>query len=83
MKNATFLDVAPRRSCANRRFGGTYRLHLQGRKIHERRTSENRWLADFYTLQMEMIHSSETSVHIRSSRRHIQEDGILLERIFI
>jgi hypothetical protein len=29
MKNAVFWDVAPCRSCVNRRFGGTYRLHLQ------------------------------------------------------
>jgi hypothetical protein len=33
MMNAVFWDVAPCRSCANRRFLGTYRLHLQGRKI--------------------------------------------------
>jgi hypothetical protein len=32
MKNAVFWDVMPCRSCVNRRFGGTYRLHLQGRK---------------------------------------------------
>jgi hypothetical protein len=32
MKNAVFWDVAPCRSCVNRRFGGTYRLRLQGRK---------------------------------------------------
>jgi hypothetical protein len=35
MKNAVLWDVAPYRSCVNRRFGGTYRLHLQGRKILE------------------------------------------------
>jgi hypothetical protein len=29
MKNAVFLDVAPCRSCVNRRFRGTYVLHLQ------------------------------------------------------
>jgi hypothetical protein len=29
MKNAVFWDVAPCRSCVNRRFGGTYLLHLQ------------------------------------------------------
>jgi hypothetical protein len=29
MKNAVFWDVASCRSCVNRRFGGTYRLHLQ------------------------------------------------------
>jgi hypothetical protein len=36
MKNAVIWDVAPCRSCLDRRFGGTYRLHLQGRKIRER-----------------------------------------------
>jgi hypothetical protein len=35
-------------------------------------------LADFSTLKMEAIRSSETSVHTRSTRRHIPEDGILL-----
>jgi hypothetical protein len=39
MKNAVFWDVVSCRSCVNRRFGGTYRLHLQGRKICERETS--------------------------------------------
>jgi hypothetical protein len=34
-------------------------------------------LADFSTLKVEAIHSSETSVHARSSWRHIPEDGIL------
>jgi hypothetical protein len=49
MKNAVFWDVAPCRSCRlNRRFGGTYRLHLQGRKICERRTSVSRWLQTSY-----------------------------------
>jgi hypothetical protein len=42
--NAVFWDVAPYRSCVNRRFGGTYRLHHQGRKIRERGTSVSRWL---------------------------------------
>jgi hypothetical protein len=33
--NADFWDVVPCRSCEmNRRFGGTYRLHLQGRSVH-------------------------------------------------
>jgi hypothetical protein len=44
MKNVVFWDVALCRSCVNRRFVGTYRLHLQGRKIRERGTSVNRWL---------------------------------------
>jgi hypothetical protein len=34
-------------------------------------------LADFPTLKMEAIRSSETLVHIRSRRCHIPEDGIL------
>jgi hypothetical protein len=46
MKNTVFWDVAPCRSCLNRCFGGTCRLHLQGTKIHERVTSVSRWIAD-------------------------------------
>jgi hypothetical protein len=34
-------------------------------------------LADFSTLKMETISSSETPVHTRTTRRHIPEDGIL------
>jgi hypothetical protein len=44
MKNVVFWDVALCRLCVNRRFGGKYRLHLQGRKIRERRTSVSRWM---------------------------------------
>jgi hypothetical protein len=44
MKNVVFWDVAPCISCVNRRFGGTYRLHLQDRKIRDRGTSVSRWL---------------------------------------
>jgi hypothetical protein len=44
MKNVVFWDVALCRSCVNRRFGGTYRLHLQARKLRERRTGAGRWL---------------------------------------
>jgi hypothetical protein len=42
--NAVFWDVAPCRSCLNRRFGGTCRIHLQDRKIRERGTRVSRWL---------------------------------------
>jgi hypothetical protein len=86
MKNAVLWDVGPCRYCVNRRFGGTYRLQLQGRKIRERETSVSRWmqsahggfsLADFYTLKTEAKHSSKTSAYTRSTRRHIPEDGIL------
>jgi hypothetical protein len=44
MKNVVFWDVALCKSCVDRRFGGTYRLHLQGSKIRERNTSVGRWL---------------------------------------
>jgi hypothetical protein len=45
-------------------------------------------LADLSTLKMEAICSSETSVHTRSTRRHIPEDGIrqmgyIFERVVI
>jgi hypothetical protein len=70
MKNAVYWDVAPCSSCVNRRFRGTYPLRLQGRKIRERGTSVSRWL-------QEAIRSSETSVHTRTTQRHIPENGNL------
>jgi hypothetical protein len=47
MKSTIFWDITP---CSplkvNRRFGGTYRLHLQGRKISRARNQrESRWQA--------------------------------------
>jgi hypothetical protein len=70
----------------NWRFGWTYRLHLQGRKIRSRGTSVSSLQspvdagssrADFATLKMEAIRSSETSVRRSSTWGHIPEDGIL------
>jgi hypothetical protein len=37
MKKAVFWDVAPCRYGVNRRFGGTYRLYLQGRRTKDTR----------------------------------------------
>jgi hypothetical protein len=74
------------RSYVNRRSGGMYHLHLQGRKIRQRGTSVDWWLilklpahvgfsfASFSNLQMEAIYSSEASVHTRSTRHHIPQD---------
>jgi hypothetical protein len=44
MKNVVFWDVALCRTWVNRRFGGTYCLHLQGGIIREQWTSVNSWL---------------------------------------
>jgi hypothetical protein len=87
LKNAVFWDVLTLcRFCVYRRFGGTYHLHLQVRKIREPVTSLSMWqlpahacssLADFSNLKIEAICSSETSVHTRSTQRHIPEEGIL------
>jgi hypothetical protein len=51
MKNAVFWYVAPCRYFVNRRFGGTYRFDLYGRKIYERKTSVSSLAADGVTSQ--------------------------------
>jgi hypothetical protein len=86
MKNTVFRDLTPYRCCMMRRFGGTYCLYLHVTKICERGTSASRWqrsahagssLVACYSSKIEAIRSSETTVHTRSTRRHISEDGIL------
>jgi hypothetical protein len=42
MKIAIFWDIAPCIPYINRRFGGMYRFHLQGRKSTEQETSDSR-----------------------------------------
>jgi hypothetical protein len=78
MKDAVFWDVAPCRSCVNRRFGGTYHLHLQGGKIRVRGTSVSKWLqigffypedGDDTFLRKVGSHKIYTAPHPR--RRHI------------
>jgi hypothetical protein len=66
-------SIAPCRYCVNRRFGGTYRFHLQGIRNP---AHANPSFAK-YTLKMEAGHSSETSVNTISTRGHIPEDDIL------
>jgi hypothetical protein len=75
----------------NRRFGRTYRLLLQSRKMSwARNQRESRWQADcdcsdyLSTLKMEVIHvcSSKTSVdYQRTTRRYIPEDGTLWTKL--
>jgi hypothetical protein len=64
MKSTVFCDITP---CSplkvNRRFGGTYLLHLRGFLLFV-----------FLTLKMEAICSPETSVDFqRTARRYIPE----------
>jgi hypothetical protein len=68
MKNAVFWDVALCRYCVNRRL--------------QKPAHAGSSLADFSTLKMEAIRSSETLVHTRSTRSHIPEDGILCTLLF-
>jgi hypothetical protein len=42
-KVAIFWDTAPCNQNMNRRFGGTYHLHLQGRKSVEKETNVSAW----------------------------------------
>jgi hypothetical protein len=63
MKNSVFWDVAPCRYFVNRRFGGTYRLHLQGIRKPQAMNQ----------LEQVAVYSYKIS-----TRRHIPEDGILM-----
>jgi hypothetical protein len=46
MKEAVFWDVASCRSGVNRRFGGTYRLHHQGRRENIRKSAREASVRD-------------------------------------
>jgi hypothetical protein len=91
MKNAVFWVVGSCRSCVSRRFGVTYRLHVQGRKISERGPSVQSaatcspWFlaSEFFTLKVEAIHSSGTSVYTIYTRRYITLFGLQSVSIFI
>jgi hypothetical protein len=61
MMNVVFWDVALCSFGVNRLFGGTYRLHLQGRKIRERRTRVIRWLQLSYQSEITSYIGSEQS----------------------
>jgi hypothetical protein len=69
MQNVVFWEVPPCGSCRNRRFGLTYRLHLQ--------SENNQRNNNTFTLKIEAICSSETLDYTRTTRRHIPKDGIL------
>jgi hypothetical protein len=87
VKNAVFWDMEPCGLIINR-FGGTCRLHLQGRRNNAREESVGRLITCCLTLflsrvisstlKMEATRSSETSVYNKPTRCHISEDGILV-----
>jgi hypothetical protein len=64
MKNAVFWDVAPCRSCINRRFGRTYRLHIQGRKIREQGTSVSMWLQTESPVENTQLYKNTKGVRV-------------------
>jgi hypothetical protein len=68
-------------SCKNRRFGGTYRNHLQGDRYQRTRNVAGNLQLKHSAKQthqdMEAIRSSETSVLKTATRRNIPEDGTL------
>jgi hypothetical protein len=59
MKNTVCWDVAPCKYFVKRRFGGTYRLHLQGRSNPRAMNQREQIAVQLYSLQL--------SVHVGSS----------------
>jgi hypothetical protein len=53
--------------------GSVTKIGISVRRWLQTRAQAGSSLADFSTIKMEAIHSSETSVHTRSTRRHIPE----------
>jgi hypothetical protein len=92
MKNAVSWDVTACGECKNKRFAGMYSLHHQRDNNQRARTTlavtsntadVPSWLI-LFTLMLEAIRTSETSVLKRATRRHIPEDGILhVQRLYV
>jgi hypothetical protein len=72
MKIAIFWDIAPCSPYMSRHFGGTYQNSAELCLATWSRWFFARMIFD---LKMEAIGSSEMSVHIRTTRRYIPEDG--------
>jgi hypothetical protein len=75
MKSAVLCDVTPCGSCKNRRIGGTYRLHLRS-VLQLLVTAKVPSSPILFTLKMEAISSTETSVLTLLTLHYIQGDGI-------
>jgi hypothetical protein len=72
---AIFWDIVPCSSYDNRNFERKHHLHLQVKKSAKQETSVQHVARLISTLKMEVILSSEASVHIRLTRSYIPEDG--------
>jgi hypothetical protein len=90
LKNSVFWDVTPCGSCKNRRLGGNHLLHHQGeknqrdrsnvssifRRVHQLLVIVNVICSPMilFTLIIEAISSSETSVLTRATKNHIAKE---------
>jgi hypothetical protein len=72
MKNAVFWDVAPCSLCEP-----TFRRIVSPSSSLQLLAHADSSLADSSTLKMEAVRASEASVYTKTTRRHIQENGIL------
>jgi hypothetical protein len=73
MNTVIFWDIGPYSSYVNRSFGGKRHLLPQGRKLAELETSLLQVARQSSALKMEIILTSETSVHIRTTLLCIPE----------
>jgi hypothetical protein len=67
MNVAIFWDIAPYSPNMNRRFGGTYRLHVQGRKLAEQESSVQQVAGSFclWSLLCASVAHSDGSFFLR------------------
>jgi hypothetical protein len=92
MKSTIFWDITP---CSllkvNRRFGGTYRIHLKGRISRGRYHRESGWQAKtlvscsaYSALKVEAIYSSETLDEFQwLTECYIPEDSTLHSSVVV